>query len=91
MDLPSPATKNVYDLTPILNELFPSTLFSNLRHGYGFWVPRLLAMVAILWMICGESSIVIAFQNAFDILTAVLHGIVKSTASYQGFIGQSHN
>ena len=79
MDIPSPATKNVYDLAQILNELFPSSLFSNLRHGYGFWTPRLLAMTAVLWMICGDSTIVIAFQSAFDILSTVIPDLVNWT------------
>ena len=86
MDIHSP--KNVYDLVQILNELFPSSLFCSIRHSYGFWTPRLLAMVAVLWMICGDSGIVIAFQSAFDILSTALPDLVKSTASYQGFIGQ---
>ena len=39
-------------------------------------------------MIGGESTIVVAFQSAFDILLAVFPGLEKSEASYQGFTGQ---
>jgi hypothetical protein len=83
------ASQNTSDLATILKELFPQCLFKNIKtNAGGFWKPYLLASAALLWMICGESTIVIAFQSAFDILLAVFPGLEKSQASYQGFTGQ---
>ena len=45
-------------------------------------------MTAVLWMIVGESTIVIAFHSAFDILLAAFSGLKKTKATYQGFTGQ---
>jgi len=82
-------SQNTSDLATILKELFPECLFTNIKtNAGGFWKPCLLASAALLWMICGESTIVIAFQSAFDILLAVFPGLEKSQASYQGFTGQ---
>ena len=89
MEIPSINTQNVRDIAKILKELFPAKLFKDIKQNKGgFWKPQLLAMTAILWMIVGEATIVIAFQSAFDILLAVLPGLEKTKALYQGFTGQ---
>ena len=89
MEIPSINTQNVRDIAKILKELFPAKLFKDIKQNQGgFWKPQLLAMTAILWMIVGEATVVIAFQSAFDILLAVLPGLEKTKASYQGFTGQ---
>ena len=89
MEVSSTNTKNVCDLAKILKQLFPAKLFKSIKHGSGSWVPQLLAMTALLGMICGEATIVIAFQSAFDMLRAALgNNIQKNKASYQGFTGQ---
>ena len=88
-DFQSTTSQNTNDITPILNELFPTTLFNNIKQNKGgFWKPQLLAAVALLWMIVGEPTIVIAFQSAFDILLACVPQLEKSKATYQGFTGQ---
>ncbi len=82
-------SQNIRDIATIINELFPEILFRNIKtNAGGFWKPRLLAATAILWMINGETTIVVAFQSAFDILLAVMPGLGKTKASYQGFTGQ---
>ena len=89
MEVQSTTTKNVRDITKILKELFPTKLFTNIRQNQGgFWKPQLLAMAAVLWMIVGEPTILIAFGTAFDILLAALPGLEKAKATYQGFTGQ---
>ena len=89
MDVQSTNTKNVRDITKILKELFPTKLFTNIKQNKGgFWKPQLLAMTAVLWMIVGEPTILIAFGSAFDILLAALPGLQKTKATYQGFTGQ---
>ena len=89
MDVQAHVTKNTRDLANIFHELFPTKLFDGIKQNSGgFWKPQLLAMTAVLWMICGDNTIVIAFQSAFDILLAMIPDIVKSKASYQGFTGQ---
>jgi IS4 transposase len=89
MEFQTIKTQNVRDIAKILNELFPEKLFNDIKHrSTAFWTPRLLAMAAILWMVCGEATIVIAFQSAFDILCTALDNITKTNASYQGFTGQ---
>ena len=89
MEVQTVNTKNVRDIAKILKELFPAKLFENIKQNQGgFWKPHLLAMTAALWMIVGEPTIVIAFATAFDILLAVMPGLEKTKATYQGFTGQ---
>lgn len=89
MDVQPLLTQNTRDLAKILLELFPAKIFNDIKQNAGgFWKPQRLAMTAMLWMICGETTIVIAFHSAFDILLAVMPEIGKSQASYQGFTGQ---
>jgi hypothetical protein len=88
-DFHTTTPQNTSDIATILKELFPEFLFNKIKtNAGGFWKPPLLAATALLWMICGEPTIVIAFQSAFDLLLAALPGIEKSKASYQGFTGQ---
>ena len=89
MEVQSINTKNTQDIAEILKELFPENLFQNIKtNAGGFWKPHLLAMTAVLWMIVGEPTILIAFESAFDILLAVLPGLGNKKATYQGFTGQ---
>jgi len=89
MEVQSINTKIVRDIANILKELFPARLFKNIKQNQGgFWKPQRLAMTAVLWMIDGESTIVIVFKTAFDILLADLPGREKMAASYQGFTMQ---
>jgi len=88
-DFQTTTFQNTNDIAIILSELFPTVLFNNIKQNKGgFWKPKLLAAVALLWMIVGEPTIVIAFQSAFDILLACLPPLEKAKASYQGFTGQ---
>jgi len=82
-------TKNIRDIAKILKELFPTKLFKNIKtNAGGFWKLQLLAMTAVLWMIVGEPTILIAFESAFDILLAAIPGLGNKKATYQGFTGQ---
>jgi hypothetical protein len=88
-DFRQTTAQNTNDIKTIIKELFPEYLFDNIKtNAGGFWKPHLLAATALLWMIGGEATIVVAFQSAFDILLACLPPIEKTKASYQGFTGQ---
>ena len=89
MDIQSINTKNIRDIAKILKELFPAKLFKNIKtNAGGFWKPQRLAMVAVLWVMVCEYTIVSSFKTAFDILLAVVPGLGKTKATYQGFTGQ---
>jgi len=88
-DFQQRTSQNTSDIATILHELFPADLFTTIRtNAGGFWKPNLLAATALLWMICGDATIVISFQSAFDMLLACFPHLAKSQASYQGFTGQ---
>ena len=85
----APDTGHVQRLRIILRELFPKTIFANIRQrSFATWKIPILAACAFLWMASSEKKLTDAFDYVRKILPKIFTTITKIGTSYQGFMDQ---